>query len=41
MKKSKKKKASLPKEEQVIGKGVKESELNEKRLRKLKSKKKQ
>lgn len=39
MKKPKKTKARLPKEEQVIGKGVKESEMNQKRLNKLRSKK--
>lgn len=40
MKKTKKTKAPLPPSEQVIGKGVRESDLNQKRLKKLKTKKK-
>jgi hypothetical protein len=39
MKKPKKTKARLPKDEKVVGKGVKESEMNQKRLKKLRSKK--
>lgn len=40
MKPKKKRKAALPKTEKIIGKGVREEDLNQKRLRKLKPKKK-
>ena len=40
MKRKKQTKAKLPQKEKVVGKGVAESELNQKRLKKLKRKKK-